>query len=456
MKYIKTWGLCLLLACCLAAGGINAYGAQGESKVSEARYGVVRILTVGPQGSSLGTGFGVGRAGEDADTFITNWHVVTSSGSFNYNDARVFILLDDETWIKYQWLAVQEGEELQADEDYLEDENGTLFKKTGVDLGMGRMVECEVLYAENQYPDVAVIRTREPLRNVKTMPLRTVQQEDVGANIFTIGYPSTADIGSRTYPDDYSEVEKIKASVEAVSVAGGVISRCLPLEYMGNTECIVHDAHINHGNSGGPLVLEDGSVIGINTYGYGGQNGMEYSVSIYIDYAMEILDELGLPYTLAREEAGSVSSNSPALAVLAGVVILIVILAIVFWNKRGKEAAQSDSSAVPPSSELRLQGLGGTFNGRRFQLKEAVYVGRDPQSCDFVYPPDTKGISKRHCVIRQGKNGITIMDLGSTCGTVVNGKRLAPNVPCSLAVGDIICLGSPEEKLQITGKGGKV
>lgn len=449
MKYMKRWTLCMILALSLLAGTATAFGAEGDSKVAEARHGVVRILVEAADGSSIsyGTGFGVGTPGKDTDTFVTNWHVVTSSGRFDSKTARVYILLDDETWFRIQ-------------DDFI------------VDMETGDSVECEVLYAEQEFPDVAVIRTSEPLHNVKAMPLRYVSQKDIGKSVYAIGYPGSADTGSSEELEDGSLLQKLKASVEAVTVTGGVISKCAPLEAFGNTECIVHDAHINHGNSGGPLIFEDGSVIGINTYGYGEVAG-EYSASIYIKYATEVLDDLGIRYAMA----GGASLGKMPLGLLAvGVVILLVILAVILavvlkkkklpqaaWAAQIPARAPAQAPAAGGSgisggggsyADLRLQGVSGTFSGRRFQLKEEVRMGRNPQCCNFVYPTDTKGISGAHCVIRLDNSGISITDSGSTCGTTVNGKKLTPNQPCRLSVGDRICLGSPKEEFQITRKGG--
>ena len=204
------------------AGGITAY-AEGEGKAAAAREGVVRILVDWPDGYSTGTGFGVGEPGADADTFVTNWHVVTSSGQYDYREGKVYILLDDETWFKYGWIPLAPGEQMVEGGDYGQDGQGNVYKKLIIDVHLGAAVECEVLYAENEYPDVAVIRTAEPVKNVKTLPLRKVSEGNVGEDVLAIGYPGSADSGSLTYTEDGAETEKIKASVTAVSVSGGVV-----------------------------------------------------------------------------------------------------------------------------------------------------------------------------------------------------------------------------------------
>lgn len=470
MRRIKYGILCLLLAISLLTGGFTAYAGAESEAAAAAREGVVRILVVKDRSYGMGTGFGVGKQGEDADTFITNWHVVTSNGQFDYRDAKVYILLDDETTVKYQWFPLEPGEAMVAGGDYMQDDQGRILQRCLVDVQMGAAVECEVLYAENRYPDVAVIRTAEPVANVKTLPLRRVSQKDVGKDVIAIGYPASADSGTLTYLENGTEVEKIMASETAGKVSAGVISRCLPLELFDNTNCIDHDAHINHGNSGGPLVLKKGgSVIGINTYGYG-DGYSEYSVSIYIDYAIDVLDEQGLPYTMAKDGRQGFSGQLAIILAGAGILVaLAIVLVAVKKKKKGKAAVPAAVPAFQPAngpsgaaatyaapSQLRLQGLSGVFAGRRFQLKPETRMGRDSQRCDFVFPAGTKGISGLHCIICQGAAGLTVMDAGSTWGTMVNGNKLTPNQPCPLNIGDRICLGSVNEEFQITGKGGAV
>jgi len=51
------------------------------------------------------------------------------------------------------------------------------------------------------------------------------------------------------------------------------------------------------------------------------------------------------------------------------------------------------------------------------------------------------GVSRRHAIIRKEEEGYEIIDLGSTNGTWLNGKRLTPNQPQRLSSGDIVRLG---------------
>jgi hypothetical protein len=51
------------------------------------------------------------------------------------------------------------------------------------------------------------------------------------------------------------------------------------------------------------------------------------------------------------------------------------------------------------------------------------------------------GVSRRHATIRRGEDTLTLVDLGSTNGTHLNGQRLIPNQPRVLRDGDEIRLG---------------
>jgi hypothetical protein len=57
------------------------------------------------------------------------------------------------------------------------------------------------------------------------------------------------------------------------------------------------------------------------------------------------------------------------------------------------------------------------------------------------------GVSRLHAVLKREGAHAFLMDLGSSNGTYVNGKRLSPNVDHAVANGDVIALG--KLKIQI-------
>ena len=57
------------------------------------------------------------------------------------------------------------------------------------------------------------------------------------------------------------------------------------------------------------------------------------------------------------------------------------------------------------------------------------------------YGAAEQGVSRRHAVIRRGEDTLTLVDLGSTNGTHLNGQRLIPHQPRVLRDGDEVRLG---------------
>jgi hypothetical protein len=57
------------------------------------------------------------------------------------------------------------------------------------------------------------------------------------------------------------------------------------------------------------------------------------------------------------------------------------------------------------------------------------------------YQAYASGVSRLHAVVKRDANRVVVMDLGSSNGTYVNGRRINPHVEEPLSHGDIIALG---------------
>lgn len=90
-----------------------------------------------------------------------------------------------------------------------------------------------------------------------------------------------------------------------------------------------------------------------------------------------------------------------------------------------------------------LDGVDGIYFGQRFELDRDITFGRDPGSCNVIFPADAVGISKIHCQISLNVYGhqAVITDCNSTNGTFLNGVRLVPGKPAVLQAGNIITFG---------------
>ena len=70
---------------------------------------------------------------------------------------------------------------------------------------------------------------------------------------------------------------------------------------------------------------------------------------------------------------------------------------------------------------------------------QGAVLGRS-RECDIVL--DDANVSRRHAEVRPSGGSWIVRDLGSTNGVKVNGRRLDPSRPQSLAPGDAIELGT--------------
>jgi hypothetical protein len=77
-------------------------------------------------------------------------------------------------------------------------------------------------------------------------------------------------------------------------------------------------------------------------------------------------------------------------------------------------------------------------SGQRLAVTaQALTIGRLPECTVVLNDPN---VSRRHAEVRRGLHGTTVVDLGSTNGTKVNGQRITGEL--TLAAGDIITVGN--------------
>lgn len=66
-----------------------------------------------------------------------------------------------------------------------------------------------------------------------------------------------------------------------------------------------------------------------------------------------------------------------------------------------------------------------------------------------AYDAYKNGVSRVHASIMIEPRRISVLDLGSSNGTILNGRRLTPQVPYALSDGDILVLGKLESRVLI-------
>lgn len=273
--------------------------------VEQARQSVVQLYGLGIDTQTglrsrwTGTGFAVGIAGEDSDIFLTNWHVATGSGKYAQEQMELWILRDDAAF-------------------------GT--DRRPLD---GCAVRCRVLITTDGYPDVAVIQAMEPVTGYKALPLLSSHRASRGLAVYALGFPGLKSVGD--------------AGPEDVCITSGEIADHLVMTNAGNSRSIIHSAPIRHGFSGGPLVDERGVAVALNTYGFEEDVSTELFCAVYLDYGMELLDRLNIPYTAVQTPSALTAFAAGLLrkpdisSALAAVIVVLGLLYCIRAAFRKKE-----------------------------------------------------------------------------------------------------------------------
>lgn len=437
----------LVLALCLLLSGCT----DGAITAREARNGVARVLVIptfhyysvateeylgSEESDSIGMGsaFGVGDAGEETDIFVTNRHVIEPAPT-------VIVPRQNNQG------EIVDAYRVTTNSIYLLLDNFAYNRSTG-ELDASRAVPCTVIYAGNEEEDVAVLRAPEPVSGRVALALQaeesSLREEDP---VTALGYPYLSD---RATNEGY-----LLATIDDMTVSPGYAMRFFEAQDVladtGRGRVIQMSCVINGGNSGGPLVDENGAVVGINTWTFGVADptvtGSYYAIRV--QYAKNALDSLGIAYDVY-------TGGAPVLLIVAVCAAVVLAAALVFalvvyprWSGRKRAPAPA------PQEELRIQCESGIFAGRRFELRGQVRMGRDPARNDLIFPEGTQGISGVHCVVAVQDGHVQLKDLGSTYGTFLrDGRRVAPGQAVELQVGDGFSLGSDRERFVITRKGG--
>ncbi len=441
MKTARKW-LSLILMLALALSLTITSASADTTAVVDARKGVVRIAFTYSDGVydwlSQGSGFCVGTEGSPVEYILTNAHVVTMT---DYNDE--FIGYASEVYVVFD------------------------------DFDSDSTVKAKVLKVFTDGVDLAILRLEAPTTLRKQLPLRSAEGVSIMSSVYALGFPAIADDSTGYAP----------SKEEDVTITEGKVTK---EEYMdGSTKYMQVDAAISSGNSGGPLVDENGAVIGINTQVSDPSHGTGLGYALYIDYAIDYFKTMGYPFTeipgdlitTSPEISGSpivtpepgpnpnpIPTPRPAWYVYLAIGVAVAAVAVVIYlmldRKKKQSAASSDMGYTVPVSKPAEANRGGrqitsigqtnVLGGKSYPVRGKTVIGRDPAGCAIVFPPKTPGISGKHCMVQELAQGVVVTDLGSTYGTFLeNGTKLEANKPYTILSGEAFFLASKDNGFRV-------
>lgn len=193
-------------------------------------------------------------------------------------------------------------------------------------------------------------------------PLQFRQDEvTVGIEVFSAGYPASDDPGNIDL--DYTLTNGIVGSVRADGESN----------WASVDGVIQHDARILGGNSGGPLVDENGHVIGVN---YAGSDQFDTNYAISAAEARPIIDRLA-----AGEDVDSLGINGEATVFSSGLTGV--------WIRSVESGSPADNAGIEPGDlMITLENLVLATDGTMADYCDVLRTKGSDATMDFeIYRP---------------------------------------------------------------------
>ncbi len=277
-KWVRLLPVLALLAALLC---LPVQAAGAPRAVLSAKDGVVRIFGEVDGGLVSGSGFLVTNTSSGA-MVVTNYHVVQGA-------SEIALYYDGNGPIDLVVVAVSEGQ------------------------------------------DLCLLQTPKALPGMT--PLALADTVEIGEAVYALGYPG----GSDVFSDD------LALTKDKMALTSGLVSALTDTDLLGDqsqsVQLIQTNADINHGNSGGPLLNEQGQVIGVNTLALNDFGITGVNAAIHVNELRGFLQAQGV--AVGR----GITSNVLLWAVVVLVVLLLGMLALVFFLIRNEKRAAARRAA---------------------------------------------------------------------------------------------------------------
>lgn len=432
--------------------------AERLPPIEQMKQSTVRIICTASTGAATGSGFVIG-----AEKYVvTNVHVISCVG-----------------------------------------EKGKVLVQTG----QLQFVPAKVIrYSKPK--DLAILETERPL-NRPPVTLTTSDRVEEGQTVYALGFPGAAESQSE---DIRVSITKgiISARTTRKNTAVNLYQTDAAIN-PGNSggPLFNEDGHVIGINT--LKALNDAIVIGTDGKLKGTRivEGEGIGWAVQVDELIPELKDAGIAYQTSvafldpRPVANSVSGQGGAdtdadpwwtawsgVYLTLGIIAVATTLALLLFLRRGQRAEKGKASRpqktspvlVRPRSDVGptlpkttpdnlapyfttsvsstssaqkpvLRALDGHFRGSVVELTdEPLTIGRDPRSCQLVFPARMTEIGRKHCILRFDKTvqAFLLEDCDSTNGTFLRaGQRIAVGSPKQLRPGQRFYLSNPMTMFEV-------
>ncbi|MEM7710028.1 MAG: trypsin-like peptidase domain-containing protein [Pseudomonadota bacterium] len=326
-----------------------------------------------------------------------------------------------------------DGDTLFLTNQHVIEGGSTAEVRFGIDGEVERF-SARLVNASPEY-DMAVLRL-SPIGNTdfRPTPLPLANHKiDQGEDVYAIGFPGSADVAFWGLDDP--------ALYETV-VTRGIVGKSFRRSWTRNgaqIDVLQHDATLNGGNSGGPLMTRCGTVAGLNTAGHVEAAGTYWSSSAA---AMRSFLDLSKVETAL---VGPCASGPDWRYFAGGGLLLLAALGGTIWMrpgdggmpKFGTRAARGPDRAATALLTAEIAGQRIALTSQL--LEKGVVFGRSGEATITV---KDESLSRAHAQLMLRDRKLFIQDLGSTNGTTVDGRPIAKDAKVQINTKSEVRLGS--------------
>ena len=293
--------------------------------------------------------------------------------------------------------------------------------------------------------DFAILRLSSSLQGKTPLTIRTGEVKQT-EDVYTIGFPALGTLlqSYNTFTSDDATITS--GVVNKVAIGTNMHSRA-------NTNYIQTSCNLDHGNSGGPMVDENGYVIGISQgvwFWEGEQVSIEYYNAIAIGQVTEVLDALGIVYTPAPAPGSEPqpttppvttpvatapqvtvpvatnpatlpsldipdpqpgSNNMTLILIIAAVAVVVIVVVVVVVVAGGKKKPQPQPVFTPPAPPA-----------------PPVRPATPPTNTGFAPPPSFPAQDAGETTVLSGAGETTVLTRNTVSGGTLIRKRTGESV----------------------------